>query len=139
MLTAANEIGGIESSHSKRKKYAMESRSWKYPGIVNHSHMIASGDFADYNDETSSSSNMKLPNDSAEVDEDSEILLDELSSMTTDSKRSSVDVSIALPNSKQHTSALKAFYKAIVSVATNPIQLSLLILFTLFTILNKGG
>ena len=39
MLTTANEIGGVNASEERRREYAQESRSWRYPGI-DHAKMI---------------------------------------------------------------------------------------------------
>ena len=145
MLTAANEIGGIESSHLTKRKYAMKSRSWVYPGIVNHSHMITSGDFPEYEDEAATdnsveneeSSNLEEDNEAVDLDTYPVTVKDNMNGDPT--KRSSVDVAVVLPNSKQHTSALKALIKTVASVLTDPVRLSLFLLITLFAILNKGG
>lgn len=45
MLTTANEIGGLLSTDEKRRQYALESRSWRCPGVANHRRMVEEGIF----------------------------------------------------------------------------------------------
>ncbi len=45
MLTTANEIGGMNSSHETRKKLALFSRKWKM-GCFNHEQMVRDGLFS---------------------------------------------------------------------------------------------
>jgi len=57
MLTTANEIGGVLATDDKRRQYALESRSWKYPGIANHERMIAENIFVTHSMENDEDSN----------------------------------------------------------------------------------
>ena len=45
MLTTANEIGGVQASDDRRREYAIASRTWIYPGVVNHGKMVQDGIF----------------------------------------------------------------------------------------------
>ncbi len=57
MLTTANEIGGVLASDEKRRQYAIESRSWKFPGIVNHERMVAENIFVSHSLQTDEDNN----------------------------------------------------------------------------------
>mmetsp|Transcript_13089 Transcript_13089/g.27517 ORF Transcript_13089/g.27517 Transcript_13089/m.27517 type:complete len:132 (-) Transcript_13089:1128-1523(-) len=65
MLTMANEIGGVMASDGKRRQLATESRSWNYPGVVDHRRMIESGIFpwSDGKNVSSHADNIPLESD----------------------------------------------------------------------------
>ena len=52
MLTTANEIGGVDASHERRRNLATESRTWRN-GPVDHGRMVRCGLFCDKDDDDS--------------------------------------------------------------------------------------
>jgi hypothetical protein len=52
MLTTANEIGGVDASHEKRRNLAMESRTWRN-GPIDHGRMVRCGLFCDKDNDAS--------------------------------------------------------------------------------------
>jgi ubiquitin-protein ligase len=89
MLTTANEIGGVEASDEKRRKYADSSRSWCLPGVADHRRMLQDGIFSMDREDTESAQNVEDVSESLDtaVDKQTESSIDTLMENVTANKR----------------------------------------------------
>jgi len=92
MLTTANEIGGVNTSEERRREYAQASRSWRYPGVVDHSKMIEidgifpllSVEDADCDDDEVSSNNELVDTNEEEKVDQCDTIIDSVKVANTD-------------------------------------------------------
>lgn len=146
MLTTANEIGGLNASEETRRRLARESREWRHPGLADHARMISDGLFfastrnsADVEYQERKESITNFENDATKASQDivSVTVREEVVSGDKVPKKAS-DTSVVIHNSKRPFSIIAGVIaQAVFGVFANPLQLSILILLTLFTVLNR--
>lgn len=145
MLTTANEIGGLNASEETRRRLAQESRNWRHPGLVDHATMISDGLFFASNISTGGVDHQeqKQSMDNAESKEQSASqrsisLKSRDGSVSENIPKKSADSSVIVQNPKRPLSMMAGvIVQAFFGVFVNPLHMSILIILTVFTILNR--
>jgi hypothetical protein len=133
MLTQANEIGGVNSSPEDRRKHARASRRWS-AGRVQHAKMIREQGIFPWKDDEEVATTAAAAR-----------AAESLSRLIEDESDGGVHPAILqTAEGIQHVQIVRkqaglatVVFKALVEVLTSPPRLAMLLLLTLFVVLNR--
>ena len=122
MLTTANEIGGKDATPDERRRYARASRQW-HLGRIDHRVMVQEGIFPWHDEATA-----ETPAEANELKSDGGVQVMAMKRMAEAQVRKRVPQNAKLSSILVH---------AVVEVLTDHRRLALLLILTVFVILNR--
>ena len=128
MLTTANEIGGKDATPEERRQYARRSRQWRR-GNIDHGRMVRDGLFPLKEEGGKETNRAEKTSDNVLLDHDTDGGVQVAVKQTLKARPRET-----VPQNAKLSSVL---IKAVVEVLTSPRRLLVLVLLTVFVILNR--